>query len=153
VKIDHRYHAIFVRKTTKDAQGNPVSTIQQVPELPANAAPLVIERPDFLQVIALDQTTNKPVLDALATKLANDVFKQPFESVGAIVQFHRPVPVVTTGLVRSAAWRTEGELPRVVAHVGAVAPLAPAPEPLRTRARSGPREVLRGSVVVPRGLK
>jgi len=153
VKLDHRYHAVFVRKTTRNAQGNLVATITQVPELPQNAAPLVIERPDFLQVIALDQTTNKPLLDSLAAKLAQEVFSQPSESVGAIVSFHRPIPLVNTGLVRSIVWRTEAEVPQVVAHVGAVAPLAPAPEPLRTRARSGPREVLRGSVVVPRGLR
>lgn len=153
LKLAHRYYAVFVRAEVHNAQGGLSVQIQQVPELPANSAPLVIERPDFLQVIALDQTTNKPVLDALSRKLAENVFQKPKESVGAIVQFHRPVPVVTTGLVRSVVWRTEAEVPRVFAHVGLVAPLAPAPEPLRTRARSGPREVMRGSVVLPRGLK
>ncbi|HZU96245.1 MAG TPA: hypothetical protein VFF73_06010, partial [Planctomycetota bacterium] len=153
VKLDHRYHAVFVRKTTRDSKGTPVVTVTQVPELPANSAPLVIERPDFLQVVALDGTTNKPLLDSLASKLAQEVFSKPTETVGAIVSFHRPVPIVTTGLVRSIVWRTQTEVPQVVAHIGTVAPLAPSPEPMRTRARSGPHEVLRGSVVVPRGLK
>ena len=127
--------------------------MQTVPELPGNAAPFVIERPDFLQVIAVDGTTNKPLLDSLAAKLAADVFSRPTTTVGGVVQFHRPLALVNTGLVRSIVWRTEADLPRVVAHVGAVMPLAPPPEPLRTRARSGPREVLRGSVVVPQGLR
>ena len=153
VKIAHRYHAIFVRRTTRDAQGNQQVSVQQVQDLPANAAPLVIERPDFLQVVALDGTANQALLDSLSLKVARDVFSRPVETLGAIVQFHRPIPLANTGLVRSVVWSTDAEVPRVVAHVGAVAPQAPSPEPLRTRARTGPHEVLRGSVVVPRGLR
>lgn len=151
--LEHRYHSVWVRKSSDGAEAS-TPTVEQVAQIPAGSSPLVIRRPDLQQVDGLEGKTNKSILDAVAQDLAKNVLEVPQSTVGAVVNFCRPVPVETNGRVLSVTWRTtNGEIPEVVCHLGSFAPLAPGVEAdLRTRAFGPLDGSIRASVVAPRGL-
>ena len=135
------YTAVY----TKDAGG----VVTKVPLLPTGASPLVIHRPDLQLVEDADGKDNRADLDSVARNLAANVFMVPAATVGAVVTFCRPVPVVNTGRVLSVTHSTDSQCrPVVTAHVGTFAPLAPDPRPTT---REKPRQ-LPDSVYVSKGL-
>jgi hypothetical protein len=90
----------------------------------ANFARLV-DRDDLQQVETLDGASNAAALDGLAQQLAQQVFARPAATEGAVVTLPRPVGAICTGIVRSVIHQDEGDLPRVVLHLGSVEPLYP----------------------------
>lgn len=139
----------YVSVWTREGSGPAAKlSLSRVPG--AGDPPHVIERPD-LQLVEGAAGTNLESLDRLAQEAAMAVLAKPFSAEGAVVTFARFVPLVTTGRVRSLAWETEGQLPRVTAHVGLAAPLAPLPK-LSTRGGLSGGEVLAASEVVSKGL-
>lgn len=150
LSIKYRYHSVWVRRPSPDGKAQ---VIEQVKEVPPGSYPVVVSRPEFQQVDALDGSSNKGILDAKSRKIAEEIFAVPQSSVGAVVTFCRPVPVLVTGKVLSVTWSTDYEVPRVVAHVGTYSPLAPEKnDDLRTRAFGPLDGSVRQAVFLPRGI-
>jgi hypothetical protein len=143
-----RYSSVWTRRTL-----NGQLVIAQIGALPAGVAPILKERPDLELVLDVALNSNQALLDASAQKTAADVFAIEQSTRGALVTFCRPVAVVTTGKVLTVTWSTDNEKPRVAAHLGVYAPLAPEPRSdLRTRAFGPLDGSIRGSVIAPGGL-
>lgn len=139
----------YVSVWTREGSGADAKlSLSRVPG--AGDPPHVIERPD-LQLVEGAAGTNLDSLDRLAREAAKAVLAKPFSAEGAVVTFARFVPLVTTGRVRGITWETEGQLPRVTAHVGLSAPLAPLPK-LDTRGGLSGGALLAASEVVSKGL-
>lgn len=147
------YFSVWTRKGSGDK-----ATIAQVAAVPPGCAELVIgPKPELLEIHRADGRTNKPLLDALAKKLAEGQLKLEQSTGGAVVEFCRPVALITTGRVLSITWQVgSNEVPRVVAHLAVYSRLATPASPLETRAYGGlvdPGSVAPGAVYIPRGLR
>ena len=139
----------YVSVWTREGSGADAKlSLSRVPG--AGDPPHVIERPD-LQLVEGAAGTNLEALDRLAREATKAVLTKPFSAEGAVVTFARFVPLVTTGRVRGVTWETNGQLPRVTAHVGLAAPLAPLPK-LDTRGGLSGGALLAASEVVSKGL-
>lgn len=151
--LAHRYSSVWTRT------GNgPSAKVEQRPDIPPGVAPLVIgPLPALQQIDGADGKTNKPFLDALAKRLAEQQLKVEQSTEGAIIDFCRPLPVINTGSVLSVSWSVgSDEIPRCTAHVGTFARLAPPTNELRTRAYGGlvdPGSAAGGAIYVPKGLQ
>lgn len=138
--LDHLYHSVWVAR----ADGSP----RQVQEIPDGAAIRQVYRRDLVEVRDLVGRTNRALLDSVSLEIARGIFAEPRATGGMVLELHRPAPLVCTGAVRSITWSTEGELPRVRAHVGRAAPFDPRPRVgIVTRARgpldAGPLDLSR----------
>lgn len=140
VVISHRYASFWAKQKN--------GSITQQPSLDPNAIPVVVHRPDLLQVNDADGNTNKGPLDSVAKKIATAILARPAVTSGATIELHRPVPVATNGLVTTTTYTTSQSRPRVTIHVGCFSPLVPARA--ETHARQPNYKTLRQSILTPK---
>lgn len=158
LKISYRYF-LAVARTTKSVGGQNVTGSEVRAEVPQGVAPLMIYHPELQQVINLDGTSNKALLDKIAERLGKEQVLVPQTTDGAIVDFCCPLAISNTGAVLSVQWSYGlDEIPRVTAHVGVYARLVGPDGVGRTRAFGGNGGLddldggsLNGSVFSPRG--
>lgn len=153
IALDHKYNSVWLREGS-GAQAR----VKHLASVPAGVAPLLIgPKPELQQFEAADGRTNKPFLDVLASRIAEGQLRVEQSTVGAVVDFGRPVPVITTGAALSVAWAVGiDERPRTSVHVSVFARLAPPSNRLRTKAYGGltdPGSPAAGAIFLPKGLK
>lgn len=148
---DFRYFYCLVR--------NADGSLAQRSQVPLGVAQLPVFRPGLQEVVNLDGTTNKPLLDAIARKIAEQQLSGARSTEGYIVEFCRPVPVINTGACLSVQWSYGvEEIPSVTAHMTRFARFSLGGSSLRTRGFGGigglddlDGGTLHGSVIAPRG--